>query len=354
MNVTIIGAGNVGRGFLGLEMYLRKNHVRFVDADKKLVEKLREPREYEVHFVGNNEKKNVRFQEIYHTSDVQQVIQSLRESDVILTSVGATNLPKIAEVVAEGIISERKKLIVACENTPQNSFILQTEVSHYLQSPENYAEFANCIIDRICISKNDKIIVEPNFEWIVETESNLLEAAQGVRDLEPYFRRKLFLVNGIQSIIGSIGTYRGIKYTHEVLQNQEFNELISGVMEEMKFGLEKEFHVLEPLDYYIGRTIKRLSNPVLMDETQRLVREPVRKLQKNERLMGSALLSLKHGKFPEDMCRGIAYVLKYQGDSQGRTLQNSIKEKGVRKTLEEITGVESILFERIAEKYELI
>ena len=40
-NVTIIGAGKTGRGFVGRLMAEADTHVRYIDKDTELVEKLK-------------------------------------------------------------------------------------------------------------------------------------------------------------------------------------------------------------------------------------------------------------------------------------------------------------------------
>jgi hypothetical protein len=56
-----------------------------------------------------------------------------------------------------------------------------------------------------------------------------------------------------------------------------------------------------------------MSNPHIADRVERLVRDPLRKLARDERLTGAALLALKHGRQPRALARVIAYALHSLG-----------------------------------------
>lgn len=340
MNTVIFGAGNVGRGFLGLEMYLRGYDVTLVDVDRDVVDYLQKEGGYDVKFFDGSPTKSVKIKRAVHISEKSSLEDAVRNADVILTAVGAGNLIHLSPVIADGIQNNKAQLIVACENAPKNTERLRDHISKLLPQPTDYAEFANCVIDRICLRDGDSIIVEPIYEWIVETRSDLLKCIEKTDDLSPYFTRKLFLVNGAHAIIGYAGTHRNIKYVHEALKDEEIKNLLDGALQESCFALSREYGFSQlSLESYVENLRQRFSNPAIRDEVSRLVRDPIRKLQNNERLIGPAILSYKHGFNPKNLCRSVACLLMYSEDAEGKKLQDAIATNGVMKALVEYTGL---------------
>ena len=340
MDAVIFGAGNVGRGFLGLEMFLRDYVITFVDVDKEVADYLNRNREYLVTFFGRESTEIVKIREALHISQENSIRRALRSADVILTAVGTGNLEALSATIAGGIKNSKDQLVIACENAPRNTAKLEEYVAKVIPKPKDYAEFANCVIDRICLREGDSIIVEPTFEWVVETNSNLLRNVEKTDNLDPFFTRKLFLVNGSHAIIGYAGTQRNFRYVHETLKDKETRSLVEGALRESCFGLSKEYGFdIKSLDDYVVNLQQRFSNPVIKDEVSRLVRDPIRKLQRDERLIGPMLLAYKYGLFPENLCRSIAYLLMYGEGTEGHRLQESISTKGVKSSLSQYTGL---------------
>ena len=340
MNIVIFGAGNVGRGFLGLEMYLRGYDITFVDVNKEIIDYLQKKGEYKIRFFDKDSMETVKIKEALHISQNDSIQEAVELADVVLTAVGAGNLVHLSKVIANGIQNEKDQLVIACENAPKNTEKLREYVSKLVPRLTGYAEFANCVIDRICLRDEDSVIVEPTYEWIVETRSHLLKDIEKTDNLDAYFTRKLFLVNSAHAIIGYVGAQRNTKYVHESLKNEEIRGLVEGALRESCFGLSQEFGFnLSSLESYVENLLKRFSNPAIKDEVSRLVRDPIRKLQSNERLIGPAVLALKYGLHPENLCRSVAYLLMYDGDAEGKKLQDVIATNGVTRALVEYTGL---------------
>jgi len=85
-------------------------------------------------------------------------------------------------------------------------------------------------------------------------------------------------------------------------------------LEEATAGLSGElgFSAEEMTEWNAG--VRRLmSNRHVGDRVERLMRDPLRKLARGERLTGPALLALKHGSKPRALARVIAYALHSLG-----------------------------------------
>ena len=63
--------------------------------------------------------------------------------------------------------------------------------------------------------------------------------------------------------------------------------------------------------------------------------DPLRKLARNDRHIGPALLCKKNGKIPFFLCRGAAYLLTYdqEKDPSSQRMQQMIREKGIEEAI---------------------
>ena len=100
-----------------------------------------------------------------------------------------------------------------------------------------------------------------------------------------------------------------------------------------RYSFDREEHFK-----YIDKIIKRFENIYLKDDVERVGRQPLRKLGKNERLIKPLLGTLEYNTSNENLVTGIAYALKFDGsDEESIQLNSMMKEKGLAETLKEVT-----------------
>lgn len=85
----------------------------------------------------------------------------------------------------------------------------------------------------------------------------------------------------------------------------------------------------------------RFLNPFITDEVVRVGRSPIRKLSRNDRLVGPAMQAFEHGIIPEGLGLGIAAALRfdYAGDPEAVEIQKSIQEHGLKYTIRKYTQI---------------
>ncbi|MDF5544151.1 mannitol-1-phosphate 5-dehydrogenase, partial [Vibrio parahaemolyticus] len=103
-----------------------------------------------------------------------------------------------------------------------------------------------------------------------------------------------------------------------------------------RYGFDRDMH-----NAYIEKILGRFANPYLVDEVDRVGRQPIRKLGANDRLVKPLLGTIEYGTENQTLLKGIAAALKYTNDTdpQAVELQISLKEVGVKKTLATYTGL---------------
>jgi mannitol-1-phosphate 5-dehydrogenase len=94
--------------------------------------------------------------------------------------------------------------------------------------------------------------------------------------------------------------------------------------------------------HYAGMITEILAsfrNAALMDTIARVGRDPVRKLQADDRLIGPIKLAYRYGIEPTNLVRGAAAAFAFDpgGDPQAVEMQKLVREKGLEQTLDFIS-----------------
>jgi len=358
------GAGNIGRGFIGLLLYQSGYETIFIDVNEQLVDALNNRGKYKVVLAAEDSTEQVveSVSGINSQIDPEKVIAAIVEADLITTAIGPNVLPFIAPLLTEGLRArsqqtEQPLYIIACENMVGGSSALQEKVFEQIDEQEKAVFnkqffFPNAAVDRIVPNqKNDDILevsVEPYYEWVVENRDTAfemphIEGITYVDDLQPYIERKLFTVNTGHAVPAYIGKYLNYQTIKDAMDDKRVQAIIKGALMEsgeaivQLYGFNRKEH-----EEYIATIIERFKNPYISDEVTRVGRGPIRKLGPNDRLIRPALLYIDvTEKEPTYLATVIAAVLHYEDrqDAEAVELQNMIAQEGLENTLQTITGL---------------
>lgn len=380
MKAIQIGAGNIGRGFIGELLAHSGFEVTFVDANNTVVELINELKNYTVH-VLDNEKRDEKVENVSALNiNDEKLMNVILEADIMTTAVGVNILSKIAETLAKGIKNrlakgvEKNLNIIACENAVGASEVLKEEIFKYLteeekETADKYVGFPNSSVDRIVPPVSEKmenpldVVVENYYEWNVDRngfrgEIPEISGMNLTGNLIAYVERKLFTLNTGHAITAYLGNLRGYKTIEESINDNEIYEVVYHAMVESGDGLVKKYDFdREAHLKYIDKIIARFKNPYLQDDIKRVGREPIRKLSKGDRLVKPLLNSMSYGISTENLLLGVGAVLYYNNpeDPQSLKLQEIIKEKGIKGAVQEVSEIsdENILIS-IESKYEQV
>lgn len=352
------GAGNIGRGFIGSLLSQSGYEVVFVDVNDELVQHLQQRQEYRVVIAGESrEEQLIRGVSALHSQkQYEEVVSRIAEADLVTTAVGPNVLPHIAKVIADGLrkrlsTTEKRVHVIACENMIGGSSFLKKHVMDYLSEEEQAAlaalcGFPNSAVDRIVPNqKNDDplmVIVEPFFEWVIETNEMMgdipaIVGAHFVEELQPYIERKLFTVNTGHALAAYLGYAKNYATINEAMEDASVRADVTRALHESgrvlieKYGWSAEEH-----GAYIEKIVQRFTNPAITDEVTRVARSPIRKLGANDRLVGPALQYYNmFGEIPSGLVKGIAALLlfDYKEDAEAVELQTTVREHGIEGAL---------------------
>lgn len=379
MDAVHFGAGNIGRGFIGLLLHKSGYRTCFVDVNAEIVNLLNEKKQYTVK-LAEASRKELLVENVHAINSLKNpelVIDEVANADIVTAAVGPNILPLIAGLIAKGLkkrLTQSKKAltIIACENMIGGSTFLKEKVYEELTNDEKvqfetYFSFPNAAVDRIVPNQTNvdklEVTVEPFYEWVVD-ESEIkgtnppVQGVTFVQDLEPFIERKLFTVNTGHAVVAYFGYLAGIRNMHEALENTEIREMIEQVLKETSRYLTATYSFDEKAHAeYVQKIINRFANPYISDDTTRVGRSPMRKLKNNDRLVRPATKYVEmFRENPLYLARGIAAALHYDfiEDPEANEIQAMIEQKGIQFAIERTTGIKpgTELFEMIQKQYE--
>lgn len=372
------GAGNIGRGFIGMLLAQAGYRVVFADVSEVIIDRLAKDQGYTVH-VMDTEVEDVAITNITGImSNGEEIIDEIANADILTTAVGLRVLGFIAPTIAKGIQkriaadSKTPMNIIACENAIRATSQLKEHVFGILNEEEKayceqYVGFADCSVDRIVPPVRSEnpvdVVVEKYCEWNVEKASLKGEIPEipGMNladNLMAYIQRKLFTLNTGHCITAYTGMLSGHKTIDESIKDPKIYELVKAAMTQsgdgliQRFGFDKEAHYK-----YIDKIINRFKNPYLQDDVARVGREPLRKLSADDRLISPLTTAMSYGLPVDKLILGIGAALRYNNpeDAQSMELQAKIKEKGVAAAFSEISGItDAALLEQVTKAYDQI
>ncbi|MDD5968350.1 MAG: mannitol-1-phosphate 5-dehydrogenase [Candidatus Fimousia sp.] len=358
-----IGAGNIGRGFIGGLLSNAGYHVVFADVNQQVIDKINEDGTYTIHVMDVESSEQVITNISGVNSTTPAMVDEIVEAEIITTAVGLVILPRIAPAIAQGIEKRMAEgvdaylNIIACENAIKASSQLKEAVYGQLSEEakayaDKYVGFPDCSVDRIvppvrCENPID-VVVEAYYEWNVEEASfkgeiPQIEGMNLAGNLMAYIERKLFTLNTGHCITAYLGFLKGYATIDESIADEEIFTVVKSAMTESgmglvkKHGLDKEAHLK-----YIDKIINRFKNPYLKDDVVRVGREPLRKLSATDRLAKPTLTAAGYGLPVDHLLVGIAAALHYKNDQdpQSVELQQKVEELGIRGVLKEVSGIE--------------
>ena len=361
MKAVHFGAGNIGRGFVGLLLHDAGYEVVFADVADALITELAAADSYEVHEVGENPAVRTvnNFRALNSGTQEADVVAEIATADIVTTAVGPHILKFVAPVIAKGIAARPAGLaplqVMACENAINATDILKSEVVAQWDpaagSLDTAAVFANTAVDRIVPNQEAgqglDVTVETFYEWVIDRtpfagKEPVIPGATFVDDLEPYIERKLFTVNTGHAAAAYFGFEAGLGKISEAMADQDVAADVRAVLDETKELLVAK-HGFNRADQeaYVEKILGRFSNPHLPDTVTRVGRAPLRKLSRHERFIGPAAELAERGIVPEALLGAIAAALRFNdpADAEAVELAKILSASTPDDATEKITGL---------------
>ncbi|WP_100810186.1 mannitol-1-phosphate 5-dehydrogenase [Microbacterium sp. BR1] len=362
MKAVHFGAGNIGRGFVGLLLHEAGYELVFSDVSAALVDAINASTSYTVHEVGTGgvDKVVTGFRAINSAEHADEVIDEIAGANIVTTAVGPTVLKFVAPVILAGLAlrdpSSPPLQIMACENAINATDVLRDlireQAGEAWDAVASRAVFANTAVDRIVPAPQDNpgvdVTVEPFYEWAIERpplgdDPPQIPGAHFVHDLTPYIERKLFTVNTGHATTAYYGAQAGVERISDALAIPEIADRVSATLEETSALLVAK-HELDPggLAEYRARILDRFRNPALPDTVRRVGRQPLRKLSRHERFVGPAAEAAERGLPTSALVAAMGAALAFEDaeDPQSVDAQRMLRELSAVEFTATVTGLE--------------
>lgn len=359
MRIVIIGPGRVGCGALGLALALQGHELIFAARRETVAEAITR-HGYDVVIKGGIESRvevrNVRAVGMAGPEFAHEIAQA----DQVYTSVRPDNLPGIAPLLAEALIYRvtsgvsRPLDVFCCENMKnagsQLERLIFTNVPfRHAQQIQDRVGFNAAISDRVVSGQEtgpDGRLVftaDANGDVLYDTlhirgDFNILPPFKGLDNFPACIEEKLYVLNCGHAISAYMGYQRGYRYVHEAMADEMINKCVVGAMLEAQWALQRKNGRTLHYAGFINEILATFSNAALMDTIGRVGRDPIRKLQADDRLIGPAKLAYRYGLKPVHLIKGCAAALSFTqpDDPQAVELQKLVREDGLYKTLDTV------------------
>ncbi len=360
--VLIFGAGKIGRGFLGQLFHRSGYRLWFVDNSAELVGLLNREKKYRVDIAGStgDTTEYIPLEGAFTTEVTPGLLDVFRRVPLLVTSVGSRNIPSTAEFIGKLLPFRdpgRPLNWLICENAIEparkiKEILLTNQdaeadfINHKLGLVETQILRTGMTATEEILSKEPLALRMHNW-WTLPLDLDaFIGEIPGVEGFRPKsnFRyelvRKIFSFNGTNGPISYIGWINGYHILHKA--TLAFPEFFHKIQEESSYGLIHEYGFDEKEQQeFMSLAMKKYSDPALNDPIERNARDLSRKLGKEERLAGPALLCLKHGRKPNAYAIAIAAAYCYTGSQDPGTTEvaSFINDFGIEKAIQKFSGL---------------
>ena len=366
---VIIGAGKIARGFIAHLLTHSGFRLTFVDKSAQLAFLLKERECYHIHIMGSPSKDTVidGF-DVLHFADTTAIARRIAQADAVFVSIGGPNLPEIAPIlvaaVRVAIQADRKDglNILLCENYFQPARWLRSLITKSLTEIEvgwfsRHVGIVETMVMRSVIEPTtemrikDPLSLKAQDMWRLPADGAAFvgppPAVFGLvptDNFEGGLIRKLFTYNALNAMIAYLGFLKGYKLLSEAANDPELLKTALIANEESGEALCQKYGFLPEEQRQFGEAaIAKYQKQEIVDPIERNARDPLRKLGRNDRLVGPACLAIECGISPRALSIGIGAALHYynEADPTAVRLQSMLRDQGPVDVIRTVCGLDA-------------
>lgn len=312
---VIFGAGSVGRGFIGQLLCEAGWRVTFLDVAPELVKALAADGSYPHVTLSNAGSSRTLVGPVtaIDARDVKAAVQALAEADLAATSVGARVLPAVADTLAKAValrieLGRPPLNVLLAENLHDCAAVMRSLLA--VRLPELSADVLDAEVGLLETSIG-RMIPVPNPEVLARQPSIIFaepykllpydaSAARGQLPDVPglvadssvpfsfYLDRKLYVHNMGHCFTAYLGMLVGATTIWEAIADPGIRYLARAAMVETGIALSERYSTSAvDLLGYVDDLLRRFGNRALADTTERVGRDPGRKMAGGDRLLGA-------------------------------------------------------------------
>lgn len=354
-----LGLGAIGKAVSGYAMTKAGVYVTFADILESQIQSINREKGY---WIGTADINTKQLSKEFITNVNALHVKSSETKDVaikadyIISAVGSEGfrvlLPEVISwLQARHDVTDAPLYYMIFENDHAAVLLLQNAVWEAFGAWPEWLHIAKCSIERMAklVDTRDygKIAIAENFFPIIAERSSMegcgifdcQDVIEMVDNVERYYFRKLLTNNLGHAVLGYAGYPRGYRNTLEAMADPEIYTLLRDTLYESgKAVCAKWKFTTDHMKRHIDTLMLRYANPGLVDDLERLTRDPVRKLTPDERIVLPINLCYQNNIKPINLLKTLFHAIRYTNPRAERgqeliELRRSIGEAGVLKTL---------------------
>lgn len=337
------GAGNIGRSFIAQLFSAAGYDVVFVDVQEELIAQLNALGRYRVMVVGDQtEEIWVERVRAIHGNDQQAVIAAMGAADLAATAVGPNVLPHLYPTMARGLQQRLARGggpldIILAENLRNAAAAVAAGLRAHL--PADFPLDRTVGLVETSIGKMVPIMTEAQRRedplWVFAEAYNTLildgtafrnpiPAVSGLapkQNMAAYVDRKLFVHNLGHAAVAYLGHLHDpyLRYIWQAMEFPEVRARAEGAMRESARALIAAYpdeFTEENQRAHIADLLSRFTNRALGDTIFRVGRDLLRKLSREDRLIGAMLFDQAHGVEYDMTAQVAAAAFEFRGTDE--------------------------------------
>lgn len=345
MKFTILGAGKTGRGFLARMLYEAGIEPTLIDTSKLLIDELKGRKSFYVRFFGDSRPPiQIPVSTAMYATTPEAELE-IAGSDVILVSVGASNIPDVGRKIGASLAHRKKTtplLIITAENAIEPANKLDSIIRQEFDGA-TYGNDVQYIISEAAVFCST--IEQPGspVDILSEAYDGLPYDATRIPEsslLPPFFSpesnfpllltRKIFTYNAASAVIAYLGSYKGYEWYADAANDEDIVAILDRFYEEINELLCHVYSIPEEDQKQFAQASKtKFQNTVIRDSIERNTRDAMRKLASDERMVGPLLLARAHGRALKTMHLVIAAAIVYGLHTQESRIVHTYHEGGI-------------------------
>ncbi len=336
---VIIGAGNIGRGFIGQLFSEAGWEVCYLDVARPVVDALNEAGSYPLDIVSNTgtERKIISPVRAVDGNDHEAAARVTADADVCVTCVGAKAIKYIIPNLAAGVRLRRQEgrgplNLLICENLMDADSYIRSLLEPVLTEEElSSVGLVETSVGRMVpvpdktLTEKEPLLVRAERYGVLPFDRDAwigdLPDVPGLLPVSPFrfvVERKLYVHNMGHAVCAYLGTLCGYEAIADAISDTGIRLAVREAMISSVKALSKRYG--RDLDALLAHTedlIRRFGNRALGDTCARVGNDVPRKLARADRLTGAALSILETGERPVWLSLGAAAALRVYERSEG-------------------------------------
>ena len=356
---VMIGAGNVGRGFVGPAFTASGYETVFIDIDAELVKEINKRGEYPLRLFspdGEAVDMMVRGVRAVESRDMSEASAEIARASICATAVGVRAMPDIARLLAMGLAVRARTEgagpldTIVCENMIDAGAKLKGHVMDVLpagfgSAVELISGYPEAVIGRMVPIQTDGMkdgdplrVCAERYSFLPVDRAAFKGDIPNIEGMVPldrfdyYVKRKLFVHNLGHAAIAYLGLLKGYELIADAAADAEIMFMAAGAMRESAAALACENSGdASNLNRHVDNLLYRVASRALGDTCKRVAADPVRKLGRHDRLVGAI-----------ENCReyGLPYAyIAAAAAAAALALEKTWEGEGAMPSLADVTGL---------------